>query len=196
MEKLIIQVAVGYMLKVLKSDKIIDFQKNEFAAIRHGNYDQFLDLVNGPIPEMVVYNSGKIKTSNISQKEDFDFAALIKAGPSLLLFYKSCINHFGKIDDLDIDDETFEKVALFEIGLRMYANNKRLLVENDNLETVIDKISADLKMTYEETSKLHSGRQFLNMIKHKKRKFASWDIGLNAFQSAVFVIDYYRLNVI
>jgi hypothetical protein len=196
MEKLIMQVAVAYMLKVLKSDKIIDFQKNEFAAIRHGNYDQFLELVNGPIPEMVVYNSGKIKTSNISQKEDFDFAALIKAGPSLLVFYESCRKHYGKIDDLDIDDETFEKVALFEIGLRMHANNKRLLVANDNLETVIDKMSSALKMTHEEISKLHLGRQFLNMIKHKKRKFDSWDIGLNAFQSALVVIDYYRLKVI
>lgn len=196
MERLIIQVAVGYMLKVLKADKIIDFQKKEFAAIRHGNYDQFLELVNGPIPEMVVYNSGNIKTKNISQKEDFDFAALIKAGPSLLMFYTNCKKHYGEIIDLDIDDDTFEKIALFEIGLRMHANNKKLLIENDSLETVIDKLSIELNMTTEETLKLHLGRQYLNMIKHKRRKFDSWTSGLEAFQSALFVIDDYYLKVI
>jgi hypothetical protein len=196
MERLIIQVAVGYMLKVLKADKIIDVQKKEFAAIRHGNYDQFLELVNGPIPEMVVYNAGNIKTNNISQKEDFDFAALIKAGPSLLMFYEKCRKHYGEIVDLNINDDTFEKIALFEIGLRMHANNKKFIIDNDKLETVIDKLSTDLNMTKEETSKLHLGRQFLNMIKHKKRKFDSWDKGIVAFQSALFVIDKYKLKVV
>lgn len=195
MERLIIQVAVGYMLKVMKSTKNVDFKKKEFAAIRHGNYDQFLSLVNGPIPEMVVYNAGVIKTKNISQKEDFDFAALIKAGPSLLIFHKNCITHYGNFKDSEIDDNTFEKIALFEIGLRMHANNKSLLTEMEKLESVIDKIGLAFNMTDEEIKQLHLGRLFLNMIKHKKMKFETWESGIKAFLSACVIVDKYKLNV-
>jgi hypothetical protein len=196
MERLIIQVAIGYMLKVMKSDKLLDFQKNEFAAIRHGNYDQFLSLANGPIPEMVVYNAGVIKTKNISQKGDFDFAALIKAGPSLLIFHKKCLEYYGNFKDKEIDDNTFEKIALFEIGLRMHANNKTLLIEMEKFESVIDKLGAAVNMSQEEINQLHFGRQLLNMIKHKKMKFDTWESGIKAFLSVSLIVDKYKLKVI
>lgn len=37
---------IGYMLLVLKSGKDISQFKSEFNAIRHGNYDDFIKLIN------------------------------------------------------------------------------------------------------------------------------------------------------
>jgi hypothetical protein len=39
----------------------------EFAAIRHGNYDEFIQLVNGEKPFMVMYDNGEIRTDNFNQ---------------------------------------------------------------------------------------------------------------------------------
>lgn len=59
---LIIEVAVGYMLKVLKSKQKITENKDEFNAIKHGNYKIFLNLVGGGIPPMVIYHEGVIRS--------------------------------------------------------------------------------------------------------------------------------------
>ena len=67
-EILIIEPTVGYMLKVIKSGKKITKFKSEFAAIRHGNYFDFLNLVKGPIPFLVTYNAGKITTEILQPK--------------------------------------------------------------------------------------------------------------------------------
>ena len=55
---LIIEVAVGYLLKVLKNQKRITEYKNEFNAIKHSDYKTFLSLIDGEIPPMVIYNGG------------------------------------------------------------------------------------------------------------------------------------------
>jgi hypothetical protein len=43
---LIIEVVIGYMLKVWKSQKKITKYKNEFNAIRHGDYFEFINLIS------------------------------------------------------------------------------------------------------------------------------------------------------
>ena len=55
-----IEVAVGYMLKVLKTNQKITEFKDEFNAIKHGDYKSFLSLIEGEIPSMVIYNGGGI----------------------------------------------------------------------------------------------------------------------------------------
>lgn len=59
--------AVGYMLKVLKSNVKIDKFNPEFKMIRHGNYFEFINSVKGEIPHSVVYNKGKIISDNIAR---------------------------------------------------------------------------------------------------------------------------------
>ena len=83
---LIIEVAVGYALKVLNNQKRITEYKNEFNAIKHGDYKSFLSLIEGEIPSMVIYNRGKIRYDENKPNYDFDFEGLLKSGPSLQIF--------------------------------------------------------------------------------------------------------------
>jgi hypothetical protein len=66
-EELIISIVVGYMLKLLKNNVNITSHLKEFSSIRHGNYDEFIQLVNGEKPPMVMYDNGEIRTDNFSQ---------------------------------------------------------------------------------------------------------------------------------
>ena len=159
MERLIISVTVGYMLKVLKANKKIKTFKDEFAAIRHGDYIEFINLVKGEIPFLVVYNEGVITSGALPPSpEDIDFELLLKAGPSLKLFYKNCKRLYGKIIDNDISDETFEQGALFEINLRIHANNSKLLNQREDLVNIIEKLGKFKKMSQTEIEKVQGGR--------------------------------------
>jgi hypothetical protein len=197
MERLIISVTVGYMLKVLKANKITKTFKREFAAIRHGDYIEFINLVKGKIPFLVVYHEGSITSGTLPpSQDDIDFALLLKAGPSLKLFYKNCKNHYGEISDKDISDETFEHAALFEISLRIHANNYKLLKQREELVNVISKLASFKEMSQSEIEKIHAGRHFLNMIKHNKNQFPSWTAGVNALASAYEVLNKYGLTAV
>ncbi|MCW3075829.1 MAG: hypothetical protein JWO32_438 [Bacteroidetes bacterium] len=196
MKILVIEPTVGYMLKVMKSGKSLTKYKNEFASIRHGNYFEFLNLIKGPIPFMVVYNNGNITTDSTPTKEDCDFAGLLKAGPSLKIFYKNCMSEYGQIADTDISDEIYGKVVLFEISLRMHANNNALLNDREDLINVITKLSSFKSLNRADIDKLQLGRKFLNMIKHDKNQFASWTDGIKAFETAYQVLIDHQLTVI
>lgn len=193
---LTIEPTVGYMLKVIKSGQTITKYNDEFKAIRHGNYFDFLNLVKGPIPFMVSYTNGVIRTEEYPQKDDCDFAGLLKAGPSLVIFYKKCFAEYGLIIDTDISDEEFGKVVLFELSLRMHSNNNTLLNEREQLINVIDKLSRFKSLSISDTEKLHLGRQFLNMIKHPKNQFPSWSEGLKAFEIAYQVLVVNKLTIL
>ncbi len=197
MDKLWIAHTVAYMLKVMKSGADLSQHRKPFASIRHGNYDDFIDEVDGELPFMIVYNAGNIEddVNKISQKTHFDFAGLIKAGPSMKKFYYECFNSFGRITDPDIPDQIFEDVALFEIGLRMHANNNELLDEREEFEGVINKLSDFKNLTLNEKEALHQGRKFLNMIKHGKLSFPSWDEGIQAFLQAKQIQLNHKLTV-
>jgi len=75
-----VEIAVGYMLKVLKDRKKITEYKNEFNAIKHGDYKTFLSLIDGEIPPMVIYNNGRIKSEENNPNYDSDFEGLLKPG--------------------------------------------------------------------------------------------------------------------
>ncbi|MFV8351800.1 hypothetical protein [Flavobacterium sp. XS2P14] len=190
-----IGLTVGYMLKVIKSGKVIAKFKNEFAAIRHGNYFEFLNLVDGPIPFMVTYNSGIVTTDNTPRKDECDFGGLIKSGPSLFIFYNNCLSEYGKIHDTDISTDTYGKVVLFEISLRMHANNDKLLNEREDLINVINKLSTFKNLGQLDTETLHLGRKFLNMIKHNKNQFPTWIDGLKAFEHAYEILIKHQLTI-
>ena len=196
MEELIIQKTVAYMLKAMKLKLNTQKFHHEFASIRHGNYFDFINIIQAPIPTVVVYNSGNIKVNNIIEKGEIDFVGLIKSGPSLIDFLKKCLTEFGSLKDNDIPDIIYEKTVLFEIGLRMYANNHELIIERELLIDVIKKISVFKKMSEIETQKLDNGRRFLNMIKHNKNEFSDWQTGIHAFEEAYKIIEKYKLTII
>lgn len=194
-EILLIGVAVGYMLKVLKSQKIISKFHKEFAAIRHGNYFDFINLIKEPIPEMVVYKNGQIEVNPILKKEDFDFELLLKAGPSLKKFITKCRREFGDFNDDEVHNKIYYDVALFEIGLRMHANNSKLLKEREKFVDVIDKLCSYKSISKEEVELLHKGRKFLNMIKHFNYQFKTWKDGIDAFNVANNIVKKHNLTV-
>lgn len=193
---LTIEPTVGYMLKVIKSGQAITKYNDEFKAIRHGNYYDFLTLVKGPIPFMVSYTNGVIRTEESPEKDDCDFAGLLKVEPSLVIFYRKCFSEYGPITDMDISDEVFGKVVLFELSLRMHSNNNTLLNDREQLVHVIDKLCNFKNLSVNDTAKLHLGRQFLNMIKHPKSQFPSWNEGLKAFEFAYQVLIINKLTIL
>ena len=200
MESLIIQKAVAYMLKAMKLKLNTKKFHNEFASIRHGNYFDFINIIQAPIPTVVTYNLGNIKVNNTIEKNEIDFVGLIKSGPSLIIFLKKCLIEYGELEDNDIPDEIYEKTVLFEIGLRMHANNNGLIKERELLIDVIKKISVFKKMSEIETQKLDNGRHFLNMIKHNNNnnnnQFLDWQTGISAFEESYEIIEKHKLKII
>lgn len=195
-EILVIEPTVGYMLKVLKSGKAITHFKNEFGHIRHGNYFDFLNLVQGPIPAMTVYKNGIATNDNTPRKTDCDFELLLKSGPSLKIFYKNCTAIYGQIADKDIPDGIYFKAVLFEIGLRMHANNLGLLCEREDLITVINKLCSHKNISQTDIDDLQKGRVFINMIKHFKNQFPTWSDGITAFNKAYEIVEKHQFKVV
>jgi hypothetical protein len=195
MEKTMIEVVVGNMLKVMKSGRPIIKHSEAFKKIRHGDYDNFIKIINGAIPPIVIYNNGVIKNSYTSQEEDFDFAGLICSGPSLIKFHKDCINEYGIIKDENIADDIFEKMVLFELSIRMHANNSKLLNIKDVLEVAINKLSEFKRLNKEDTKQLHNGRIFINGVKRNATKFPSWNEGIIEFQKAYEILVTNKLTI-
>ena len=184
------------MLKAMKLKENTNLFRIEFASIRHGDYFEFTKLINAEVPTVVVYNNGDIEVNNELSKNEIDFVGLIKSGPSLIDFLKKCLNQYGELVDYDITDEIYEKVALFEISLRMHANNKKLINKREDLINVISKLANSEKLSIIEVETLQNGRRFLNMIKHQKNQFPSWDDGIIAFKKAYSILEKNSLTVI
>ncbi len=195
---LTIELSVGYMLKVLKSKQKICEYKNEFNAIKHGDYKSFLSLIGGEIPPMVIYNNGRIRSDEINPNYDFDFEGLLKSGPSLRIFLNKCFLVYGNIEDSDIPDSIYHKVVVFEIVLRMHANNYNLLDKSkrEDLKDVITILSKFKNLTKEEEDKLQKARVFTNMVKHFKNQYPSWVGGIKHFLEGFEVLEKHRILII
>jgi hypothetical protein len=195
-EEPIISIVVGYMLKLLKNNVNITSHLKEFAAIRHGNYDEFIQLVNGEKPFMVMYDNGEIRTDNFNQSNTCDFGMLIQSGPSLIKFYNEVKSIHGNINDTDISNDVYKKLVLFEISLRVHANNNNLIGNKETIENVINKLSTFKNLSTDEIEKLHNGRLFANYIKHKKsKKFSSYQDGINHFNDAYDILVNHQFKV-
>lgn len=195
MKKLLINVVVGYMLKVLRNGLDITLFKNEFSAIRHGDYDTFIDLINVDEPTIVAYKDGVIKTNNFSKSSgDCDFLMLMASGNALNEFYKKCKTHYGDIVDNDIFDEIYEKMVEFEISLRIHSGNNG--INERNLINVINKL-CDFKNFDEITRKrLHDGRNYINYVKHNNNKFLSHADGIVVFNDSFNCLTENELQII
>lgn len=195
---LTIEIVVGYLFKVIKNQKTITEYTNEFNAIKHGDYKTFLSLINGEIPPMVIFNGGTIRSEENNPNYDCDFEGLLKSGPSLLLFLKKCFLIYGNINDSDITDSIYHKIVVFEIAIRMHANNHNLLDKSSRIELihVIKILSNHLHLTEEEECKLQNARVFTNMVKHFKNQYPSWDEGIKVFLDGFEVLESHQIKII
>src|SRR5665811_1092369 len=125
MEKLIVEFVVGYMYKIQKNGLDVSKFHREFSAIRHGDYFKFFNLIGKQIDFIVTYDEGVIDyDKNVQEEEDIAVVAMVKSAESLKDFYSRCYNEYGAFDDEHLRDEDFERAALFELSLRIHANNK------------------------------------------------------------------------
>ncbi len=183
-QQFIIGITVGYMLKVMKARKNKLKFRNEFASIRHGNFPKFISLVNGSIPEMVLYNRGNIEVNPKPKEDNFDFVGLLMAGPSMRIFYEKCVKEFGVFHDHDISDEVYYQIALYEITIRIHANKFETLKEEDNFQIIISNLCEYLNLNQLEVEDLQKGRKLLNAVKHGLKRNYSWSQGLIDFEKA------------
>ncbi len=195
---LVIEHVVGYMLKVLKSGIKIEAYKDEFNAIRHGNYKDFLRLTNGPLPFMVKWNSGEITDESNNPNYDCDFEGLLKSEPSLKIFHINCFRHYGEVNDTDIPESVYHKAVTFEIAIRMHANNHNLLNQNTRIDLVevINKLGIHKSMHPNEIESIQKARRFINMIKHYKKQFPSWTEGTHTFLAGFSILEKYKILVV
>jgi hypothetical protein len=194
--KLIVQVVVGYMYKVLKNKLDISDFKIEFAAIRHGDYYDFITSLGKEIDFIILNNEGQLEEKTKIRENEIDFVGLVKSGESLEKFHKKCFSKFGKIKDPDLSDIYFEKAAIYELSLRMHYNNKRLTRDRITLENVINKLSEIKNLTEFETETLHKGRKFLNFIKRPEKLNSNWKTVTNDFDQAYSILIDKKLTII
>ena len=192
-EKYIIGIVLGYVLKIMKARKNETKFSKEFASIRHGNYPKFIKLVNGDIPEMVLYNRGEIEVNPKPKIENIDFVGLIMAGPSMKDFYEKCVSEYGVFVDNEISNELYYQIGLFEITIRIHANNHKKIEENHTFEQIINDLGKSLLLSVDEITTLQKGRKLLNAIKHGIKKNYSWPEGITDFKQAQSVMTERQL---
>lgn len=191
---------VGYMLKVIKSGNNIKAYKEAFNAIKHGDYDCFLRLINEPMQGFIVqWKEGEMKTEGFAQaKGDSDIALLYVIEPSIIQFGKTCFTAYGKLVDADIPDLIFCRCAAYEISMRVQLNkeaqNRKLRYNNLTLAEAIAELGKLNEITDTELDLLHQGRRFINLIKHPG-KSPKWAEGMAAFEAAWTVREKYQLQI-
>jgi hypothetical protein len=188
-EKYIIGIVLGYVLKIMKARKKENKFSREFASIRHGNYPKFISLVNGNIPEMVLYNRGEIVVNPKPKTENIDFVGLFMAGPSMKDFYEKCVSEYGVLIDNEISNELYYQIGLFEITIRIHVNNHKKIEENHTFKKIINDLGQSLSLSAYEIDTLQKGRKLLNVIKHGMKKNYSWSEGITDFKKAQNVMN-------
>jgi len=192
MKKFLVEIVCGYMLKVVKSGTNIIKYENEFNSIKHGNYYEFLGHIKAPLPQIVVYSTSEIK--------EIDFVSLNLCGPALVKFFEMCRSEYGKIYDNDISDDTFGKLVLFELCIKMHAKNHNIptagKIDSKKIDMpyIINELCKIKNISTDENQYLLKGNAFLNRVKHNesirnksirnKSKYYNWKVGNENFLKA------------
>lgn len=203
--KSIIAFTVGYMLKVLKNKKDISDVRNEFNSIRHGNYNEFLKLIDAELPIFVlggegkapqVFGKGNKDEEIVLLANECDMIQLISSANAMRTFLKKCFLKHGNFEDPDIKDSVYNKLAIFEIRIRVHASNYGLITINDTLESIINKLCEKLEFNSDILDKLHKGRRFLNKVKHNKSNYYLWSKNLTEFEIAYDILTEKEIRLI
>lgn len=191
----IVQVVLGYMYKVMKNGMDTKPFASEFAAIRHGDYEDFVNQIGKPIDFIVSYSGGRINTDTSIGVDDSDFGRLLKSGESLMVFFKECKKTYGQIVDNDIPDEVYERVALFELSIRMHKNNSTRDEDRVNLVDIIDTLGEIKGLSEANINALQEGRKFLNYVKRPEKLKYTWVEGIQKFNDAYDVLKRNQLTI-
>jgi len=200
----IIAFTIGYMLKVLKNQRDISEVKFEFNSIKHGNYNEFIQLIDAELPllviggdiEPVVIGEGHRSEEIIFLRNECDMIQLIASANAMKTFLEKCYLKYGNIIDADIEEITYRKLAIFEIRIRVHASNHKLIVEGDTLEKIIDKLCEKLDLNQSIQKDLHDGRRYLNKVKHIGKEDSSWDEKLPIFLKAYDHLTSKRIRLL
>ncbi len=197
---LLISNAIGYMLKVIRAQRNINKYRKEFNAIKHGDYDEFLDLIREPNPFMVQCSHGVVKKDNFSKRSgDCDITMIVAAGPSITAFMSRCFAEYGPIIDKDISDLIFLRCAAYEISFRNQYNNLKAKQgvpwTKRDLVDIIDDVCSMKNISQNDKDTLQLGRQFLNKVKGHNSKFETWTEGINAFNAAWNVRNVHSIRL-
>ncbi|MFA9290125.1 MAG: hypothetical protein ACEQSF_02735 [Solirubrobacteraceae bacterium] len=136
-----------------------------------------------------------IPTEKQLEIKNCDFGLLLLASPSLANFFLKCTKKYDFIDDGTLTDDDFERLANFEMVLRMYINNILNIERRVRLEEIINFLGHEFKMNVEEILILQKGRRFLNMIKGHKSKFNNFEEGFRSFTEALNILDKYKIII-
>ena len=188
----LVEHVVGYMYKVQKNQLDISEFRAEFAAIRHGNYFQFFNLIGKEIDFIVTNECGPRGTNTKVYKDEVAVTALFKVGECLKDFYKRAHSAFGVINDIDLSDSDFCRAAYFELSIRVHSNNKMLPSEEVNFVDVINS----LELSIQEKTILHKGRNFINYIKRPVKMKGQWIEELSAFNEAFELMQSKQLTIV
>lgn len=200
-EQTSIALVVGYMLKVIKSGRDIQDFRQEFNAIKHGDYDYFIGLIKEPQADSIIqWKDGEMKTEGFAQsKGDSDIAMLYVIEPSIVKFGNDCFSAYGPVTDPDLSDLVFCQCAAFEISLRVQLNkeakNRGLRYPGLTLQDTITELGVLNNIHAEDVALLQRGRQFVNTVKKHKAKFQDWKEGAMAFAKAWMVRNKYHLRI-
>ena len=142
---------------------------------------------------MLLKDGEIIPTEQQIELRNADFLFLILSSRALIVFYKKCREEFGEIFDSDLSDEDFEKLANFEMVLRMFLNNIFVIDNRITLIVVINLLCKEMMIPVDEIMLIHKGREFLNMVKGHKANFSSYSEGLAAFSKSLDVLKKYEI---
>ncbi|WP_274474511.1 hypothetical protein [Mangrovimonas aestuarii] len=203
--ELIIADTVGYMLKVLKNKKNISDVRFEFNSIKHGNFNEFIQLIDSDLPifvvgglgkETKVYGEGNRLEEIKHLKNECNFVQMLSSANALKIFSKECFIKFGSIQDDHIPNTAYKKLAIFEIRIRVHASNHGLITEDDKLESIINKLCEKLDFSETSIMDIHNGRKYLNKVKHHKKNNFPWQERLPEFLKAYDTLTEKKIRLL
>ena len=178
---------LGIALKHMRNCKNNTVFINEFNALRHGNYVEFIKLVGVGVSNNMIGRNLKLDGNDMVPIVD-----ICCVGDALDKF----ILQFPNFPDFNIPDDVYTKLGLFELRIR----SKTLIYNrpiNDNLELAINSLNAVVPIDQLSIQKLHAGRKQLNNIKHpidKKGNIKPFDI--NIFNEAFETLNKFNIKII
>lgn len=192
-EEIVLIVKVtSLILQLIRKGENLKKYQSYINAVKHGDYTDLIALNKGNTPPMVIYNQGNIKYSVNEPDYSFEFEGLIKSSYSLILIWNELKDKLIDFIDNEITELEYQKLAEFEIAIRIHAKNHNIFNSRLDLVDIINLLASHLHMDNEEKEIIQKGRVQLNIVKHHKKK----PVTIQEFMDAFKVLEKYRIQII
>lgn len=191
-ETVLIVKVTSLILQLIRKGENLKKYQSYINAVKHGDYTDLITQNKGNTPPMVIFNQGNIKYSVNEPDYLFEFEGLIKSSYSLIKIWNELKDKLTDFVDDEITELEFQKLAEFEIAIRIHAKNNNLFNSRLDLVDIINLLASHLHMDNEEKEKLQKGRVQLNIVKHHKKK----PVIIQEFIDAFKVLEKYRIQII